>query len=118
MARTPLPQTRLPWAICRSLLLSDHPSWNSARCRAVRDVLRYDGAGPGPGSPAKFDGSDQHRIHPNKSAVADLGSVLASAVEVGRDRASTDVRVGAEIRVTQVGDVRHPAVPAHLRPHE
>src|SRR5207302_4651786 len=87
-------------------------------CRAIRDVFRDHRAGPRTSAPAQFDGSDQHRVDTDESAVADLGPVLALAVEVGRDRAGADVGVLAEVGVTQVGDVGHFAPPSYLRPHE
>src|SRR6266849_1526732 len=104
--------------ICRSLFLSYHPSWNSYRCRAVRDVLGDDRAGPRARPFPKFDGSDEHRVHPDERPVTDLSSVLACAVEVRRDRAGADVGVLAEVGVAEIGDVRHPALLPHLRPHE
>src|SRR6266851_2359302 len=53
--------------------------------------------------------------HGDEGAVADLGPVLVLAVEVGGDRAGADVGVLAEVRVAQVGHVRHPAPVADLR---
>src|SRR4029077_13019593 len=98
--------------------LTYHPSWNSDGCRAIRDVFCDHGAGPCASAPAQFDGSDEHRVDPHESAVADLGSILALAVEVGRDRAGADVGVLAEVGVAQVRDVGHSAPPPHLRPHQ
>src|SRR4029077_17834136 len=98
------------WSICRSIfVLNDplpfrgrgfsayHPSWNPDRCGAVGDVFRDDRAGPGASSSPKFDGSHQHRVHPDEGAVADLGAVLVGAIEVGRDRTRADVGVLAEV---------------------
>src|SRR6266567_333246 len=95
-----------------------HPSWNSDCCRAVRDVFCDHRAGPGSRAPANLDGSDQHRVDTDEGAVADLGAVLVGAVEVGRDRARPDVGLLAKVRVAEIRNVRHLAVPPHLRPHE
>src|SRR5713101_4698558 len=86
----------------RGGILSDHPSWNADRCRAVGDVLGDDRAGPGARPSTKFDGSDQHRVHSDKRTVTDLSAVLVDAVEVGRDRARADVGILAEVGVSEV----------------
>src|SRR5713226_9615836 len=82
--------------------LSYHPSWTSDRCRAVGDVPGDDRAGPGASSSTKFDGSHQHRVDPDEGAVADLGAVLVSPIEVGRDRTRADVGVLAEVGVPEI----------------
>src|SRR5438309_10886082 len=87
------------------IFLPYHPSWNSDGCRALGNVFRDDRACPGAGALAKFDGSDQHRVHPDEGPVADLGPVLVDAVEVRRDRAGADVGVLADVGVAEVGDV-------------
>src|SRR5207245_300828 len=100
------------------IFLPYHPSWNTDGCRALGDVFRDDRACPGAGALAKFDGSDQHRVHPDERPVADLGPVLLDAVEVRRDRTGADVGILAKVGVAEVRDVGHLAVPAHLRPHQ
>src|ERR1700737_142707 len=100
------------------ILLPYHPSWNSDGCRALGNVFRDDRACPGAGALAKFDGSDQHRVHPDEGSVADLGAVLVDAIEVRSDRAGADVGVLAEVGVAEIRNVGHLAVPAHLRPHQ
>src|SRR5260370_10728048 len=95
-----------------------HPSWNSDRCRAVGDIFRDHRARPGSRALAKFDGSDQHRVHPDEGAISDLGAVLVRAFDVGRDRARADVRVLADLAIAEIRNVRHLAVLSHLRPHE
>src|SRR5205807_3180943 len=82
-----------------------HPSWNSHGCRAVRHVLGHHRTGPGPRSLAKFDGRDQHGVHADKRAVADLGPVLVRAIEVGGNRTGADVGVRPEVGVAEVGHV-------------
>src|SRR4029077_14996608 len=94
----------------RGIFSPYHPSWNSDGCRAVGDVFGDHRSGPGSGALAKFDGSDQHRVHANERAVADLGAVLVRAVEVGRDRAGADVGVLAKLGVAKVRDMRDLAV--------
>src|SRR5438309_489767 len=100
------------------IFLPYHPSWNTDGCRALGDVFRDDRACPGAGAPAKFDGSDQHRVHPDERPVADLGPILLDAVEVRRDRTGADVGILAKVGVAEVRDVGHLAVPAHLRPDQ
>src|ERR1700674_603568 len=95
-----------------------HCSGNTDSCRAVGDVLGHYGTGSGSRPLAKFDGSDKHCVHPDEGAVADHGSVLVDAVEVGRDRAGADVGVLAEVGVAQVGNVRDLAATTDLCPHE
>src|SRR5437773_9220587 len=95
-----------------------HPSWNSHGCRAVRHVFRHHGPGPGPRALAKFDRSDEHRVHADERAVANLGPVLVGAVEIGRNRTRADVGVLAQVGVAEVGNVRHAAAPADLRADE
>src|SRR5881397_2052724 len=95
-----------------------HPSGNSDRCRAVRDVLGHHRARPGARLLAQFDGRHQHRVHADEGTVADLGAVLVHPVEVGRNRTGADVGVGAQVGVAEVRDVRHAAARSDLRAHE
>src|SRR4029077_15899100 len=102
----------------RGIFSPYHPSWNSDGCRAVGDVFGDHRAGPGSRALAKFDRSDEHRVHTDESAVADLGAVLVLAIEVGCDRAGADVGILAKVGVAEVRDMRDLAVPPHPGPHE
>src|SRR3979411_623416 len=89
------------------IFLPYHPSWNTDGCRALGDVFSDDRACPGTGALAKFDGSDQHRVHPDERPVADLGPVLLDAVEVRRARAGAAVGILATVGVAEARDVGH-----------
>src|SRR5437588_6584718 len=118
MAKPPSRCFRPPFAASLSTLPPYHPSWNPDGCRAVRHVLRHHGTGAGARALAKFDGSDEHRVHADECPVADLGPALVRAVEIGGYRTRAYIRVLADVGVAQVGHVRNPAPPAHLGPHE
>ena len=74
---------------------------------ARRHVVGHDRTRTGLGSVAELDRRDQRRVDARVHAVADLGPVLVDAVVVRGDRARAEVRVGADLGVADVGEVRH-----------
>src|SRR6266849_2784150 len=108
-------------AVCNlpiNRLSPDHPSGNTYGCRAVRDVLCHHRTRPGARFLAKFDGRDQHRVDADEGAVSDHRPVLVGAVEIGGNRTRADVGVRAQVRIAEVGDVRHPRAARDLGPHQ
>src|SRR5216683_6649147 len=108
-------------AVCNlpiNWLSPNHPSGNPDGCRAFRNVLRHHRTGPRARALADLDRRDQHRVDADEGAISDLGPVLVRAVEVGGNSTRADVGVRAQVRIAQVGHVRHPRAARDLRPHE
>src|SRR4051812_6338042 len=76
-----------------------------AQC-VLGDVLRDDAAGSGVRPVADLDGRDERRVHTGSPIGPDLGPMLLAPVVVGGDVARADVRVLADVGVTDVRQVR------------
>ncbi len=83
----------------------DGPGRHADHRLARGDVAGHDRSRAGPRPGANGDRGAKHGVHADEGAIADGRRVLALAVEVGGDRAGTDVDVVAELRVTQVAHV-------------
>ena len=77
------------------------------RQRARRDVAAYDGPATGRGAVADLDRRDEGVVGAGAGVTADAGAVLGDPVVVGEDRARPDVGLLADLRVADVGQVRH-----------
>src|SRR5579871_1455543 len=73
--------------------------------RVCRNILGDDRTRANVGAIPYFDGSDQGRVTANKNVATDRRRVLGNPVVVAGDRSGSDIRVSADIRVAQVGEV-------------
>src|SRR4051812_14988698 len=72
-----------------------------AEC-VLGDVLRDDAARSGVRAVADLDGRHERGVHAGSHIGPDPGSMLRAAVVIGRDVAGADVRVIADVGVTDV----------------
>src|SRR5215813_8981602 len=72
-----------------------------------RHVVRHDRPRARLGTVAHVDRRNKRRVHTRVYTVSDRGAVLVLAVVVRGDRAGTEVGVGADLGVADVGEVRH-----------
>src|SRR5438034_3848457 len=99
-----------PGSVCSIVPLStssflDRLPRREADERIIGDVIGDDRAGGRPNVVAKGDGSNKRIVDCDPDVAADPGLLLRLARlvrEVGRDRAGTDVRVLADVRVADV----------------
>src|SRR4051794_7792501 len=83
--------------------------------RLLGDVVRDDGAGRRVGAVADGDGRDEGRVDRRAHVVADGRAVLGAAVVVRGDRRGAQIRVGADVGVPDVREVRHLRARADVR---